>query len=38
MPKTIDINCGGTGCNISHKFWCHDQDLDTQHEKVTVEK
>ena len=39
MSKTIDINnCGETSCDISHKFWCRDQDLDTQCDKVAVEK
>ena len=38
MSKTIDINCDETGHRPSHKFWCHDQDLNTQSEKVAVEK
>ena len=38
MSKTINIDCSRTGHDISHKFWCRDQDLDTQREKVTVEK
>ena len=38
MSKTININCGKTSRDISHNFWCHDQDMDTQHEKVAVEK
>ena len=36
--KTININCGETSRDTSHKFWCRDQDTDTQREKVTVEK
>ena len=38
MSKTININSGETGHDISHNFWCCDQDLDTQCEKVAVEK
>ena len=29
---------GETDHHSSHNFWCCDQDLDTQSEKVTVEK
>ena len=34
----ININCGETGRHPAHNFRCRDQDLDTQCEKVAVEK
>ena len=39
MPKTININKLAYPDAKPHtNFWCRDQDLDTQSEKVTVEK